>query len=110
MGLAGRPAVLAVDITNVTISGGLTYATEDAVGVYRLSFQPVFSGYQSVTVKVQATLDGTNYADVSNMTTSTSAAIVSGEIGPYQTTRLHVTGTVSGTSVLKVYKARSLVR
>ncbi len=90
------------------LSGGVVAITRECRGVGRVSFQPVFAGYTSVTVKLQATLDGTNWFDVPSATTDTSGAIVSaallGSGGPYAKYRVHVTGTLSaGTDTFELW-------
>lgn len=88
------PAALSFDVSNSMGNKHLS----------RLTFQPVFSGYTSVTVKAQATLDNTTWADISGATTSTSGAIVSFAITAYHAVRLYVTGTLSGgTDTMEVW-------
>ncbi len=68
----------------------------------RFSFQPIFANYTAVTVKAQATLDGSTYFDLPGKTTSTSGGIVEvntlGNAGPYLSVRILATATLSGST------------
>ncbi len=94
---------------DVIVNGEGTFANEGVV--MAVSAYVVFANYTSVTVKAQATLDGTNWEDIPSATTSTSATIISfplvhftGSVsvdnseGPWIQWRLHVTGTLSGST------------
>jgi len=109
MGVGTTEALKLVDIVEKDDSLGVVEYTTSARGLQRLSFQVIFAGYTSVTVKIQASLDSVTFADVTDFTISTTGDIVSGEIGPYEKIRIHVTATLSGgADSLEVWMARSV--
>lgn len=66
----------------------------DTKGVRRVTFQPIFAGYTSVTVKAQRSVDNATWADVASATTDTSGVVIDfAPEAPY--TRLNITGTLS---------------
>lgn len=108
MGVSTHPAVKVVTASEVDYSGGVRAWTEDARDLYRLTMQASWANYTGVTVTLQGTLDGSNWADIPGWSITTSGNIVSGEIGPYEKIAVFVTGTVSGgADTLQVWLKRS---
>ena len=91
------PTKVFLGATDEDISTPNVAVTFDTKGVRRVSFQPVFANYTSVTVKAQRSLDNTTWADVTSATTDTSGAVIDfAPEAPY--VRLSITGTLSASA------------
>lgn len=110
IGTGTTKAIKIVDAADdFNYGAGVVGYTTNARGMSRLSMQVIFANYTSVTVKIQASLDSTTWADVSGMSITSSDDIVSAEIGPYEEIRVHITATLSGsTDTLEVWLAKTL--
>lgn len=106
MSVSWYPANHVLSATNVDYSGGVRVWVEDARNLYRLSLFAVWATYTGVTVKLQGTLDGTNWADIAGMSITTSGNIVSSEIGPYKQVAVFVT-TAAATGTMNIWTQRS---
>ncbi len=85
----------AASVSEQALSDTVLFTT-NARGWKRLSMQVIFAGYTAVTVKAQATLDGSAWADVPQFTITSTDCIVAGEFGPMAQLRIVASGTLSG--------------
>jgi hypothetical protein len=100
---------LVVNTSEVNYAAGVAAYTFGASRSLRITMQAVWTGYTGGAVKLQASLDGTNYADVASMSIDTSGNLVSGDVGPFEYMRIHVTGTLSaGADTMKVWIKESV--
>lgn len=104
MGLAWHDSVRVINASEVDYGAGVAGSAISARGLYRLSFQALWANYTAVTVKLQGTLDDSTWADISGFSITTSGNLISSEVGPYRSIRVHITGTLSGgADTLSVY-------
>ena|SRR3990167_7303289 len=102
--------VKVADASETDLSTPDTSIIFDAQGVEFITVWMKFANYTSVTVKLQETVDNTNYMDITNATTSTTNTDISvHRSGPIDSTdkagllrgsrvRISIAGTLSGSA------------
>lgn len=102
------------DAVETDLSTPNTSIVFDTIGVKEIHCYMRFANYTGVTVKLQGSVDGTNYADITNATTATTATIITAIRGirtnstddagekvgilRHQLVRLSIAGTLSGSA------------
>ncbi len=103
MSLAHGVARRVVNISEDAMSSEIKY-TMGARGISKISMQVIFSGYTSVDMQLQGTLDGDTWTDIAGMSVTATGDIVTTTFGPLAQIRIDGTGSLSGgTDTMEVW-------